>query len=136
MSSVSKRTHRSPRARAKWALAVLALMAGVGLSACGQANSVGDAVSSAPASFKPVAQDSSAPITVWVDSTRLPGVQAYQKAHPNVKLNIVTYNGDAEGSNYLQTKIELYTRAGSGWPDVVFSEEYNDAAWSTQPGID
>jgi ABC-type glycerol-3-phosphate transport system substrate-binding protein len=136
MSSVSKHTHRNPRVRAKWALAAVAITAGVGLSACGQANSVGQAVSSAPASFKPVAQDSSAPITVWVDSTRLPGVRAYQKAHPNVKLNIVTYNGDAEGSNYLQTKIELYTRAGSGWPDVVFSEEYNDAAWSTQPGTD
>jgi multiple sugar transport system substrate-binding protein len=63
-------------------------------------------------------------------------VKAYQKTHPNVKLNIVTYNGDANGSNYLQTKIELYNKAGSGWPDVVFSEEYNDAAWSTQGNID
>ena len=43
---------------------------------------------------------------MWVDSTRVPAAQAYQKANPNVKLNIVTYDGDANGSNYLQTKVE------------------------------
>jgi ABC-type glycerol-3-phosphate transport system substrate-binding protein len=114
----------------------LIIIAVAGLSACGAANSPTQAASSPPPSFRAVAQSSSAPITVWVDSTRLPGVQAYQKTHPDVKLDIVTYNGDAEGSNYLQTKIELYNRAGSGWPDVVFSEEYNDASWSTESGID
>ncbi len=106
------------------------------LAACGKADST---TASSPASsspgFSPVTQSASAPVTVWVDSTRLPGVQAYQKAHPGVKLNIVTYNGDANGSNYLQTKIELYNRAGSGWPDVVFSENDNDLAWATEPGI-
>jgi ABC-type glycerol-3-phosphate transport system substrate-binding protein len=94
------------------------------------------ASSSAPAAFTPAAQNSSSPITVWVDSTRLPGVKAYQKSHPNVKMKIVTYSGDANGASDLQTKIELYNRAGSSWPDVVFSEEYNDAPWSTEPGID
>jgi ABC-type glycerol-3-phosphate transport system substrate-binding protein len=122
--------------RAKWSLTVIAILAATGLSACAKASSPTQAPSSAPSSFKAVTQSSSAPITVWVDSTRLPGVQAYQKTHPNVKLNIVTYNGDAEGSNYLQTKIELYNRAGTGWPDVVFSEEYNDAAWSTSGSTD
>ena len=114
-----------------WTLTVMAVLTATGLSACAKATSPTQAPTAAPSSFKPVAQSSGTPITVWVDSTRLPGVQAYQKTHPNVKLNIVTYNGDAEGSNYLQTKIELDDRAGSGWPDVVFSEEYNDAAWST-----
>jgi ABC-type glycerol-3-phosphate transport system substrate-binding protein len=133
----SKTGHTFPRRRARWVLAaVLAVAATAGLSACAEANSPTQPASSAPASFKAVSQVSGAPITVWVDSTRLPGVQQYARTHPGVKLNIVTYNGDAEGSNYLQTKIELYNRAGSGWPDVVFSEEYNDAAWSTQPGVD
>ena len=133
MRNSDKRSHI--RTGAKWALAMIVA---VGVSACGTPNSTtGSSSSSAPSSsFQPVAQDSSAPITVWVDSTRLPGVQAYQRSHPNVKLNIVTYNGDANGSNYLQTKIELYNRTGSGWPDVVFSEEYNDATWSTQSGVD
>jgi ABC-type glycerol-3-phosphate transport system substrate-binding protein len=136
-----KHTSNDRRPRGRWAaiIAVAAIAVGAGLSACGTPNSINgqaSAPSSASASFQPAKQVSGSPITVWVDSTRLPGVQAYQKSHPNVKLNIVTYNGDANGSNYLQTKIELYNRAGSGWPDVVFSEEYNDAAWSTEPGID
>jgi ABC-type glycerol-3-phosphate transport system substrate-binding protein len=135
MRNISKRV--PSRRRTTWALAAgVAALAAAGLSACGQANSPTQSATSAPSTFHAVTQASGTPITVWVDSTRLPGVQEYQKTHPNVKLNIVTYNGDAEGSNYLQTKVELYNRAGSGWPDVVFSEEYNDAAWSTEPGID
>jgi ABC-type glycerol-3-phosphate transport system substrate-binding protein len=134
MRHTIKRAHS--RRGATWALALVAVLAATGLSACAKATSPTQAASSAPSTFQPVSQSSGAPITVWVDSTRLPGVQAYQKTHPNVKLNIVTYNGDAEGSNYLQTKIELYNRAGSGWPDVVFSEEYNDAAWSTTGATD
>jgi multiple sugar transport system substrate-binding protein len=117
--------------RAKWTLTVIAVLAATGLSACAKASSPTQSPSSAASSFKAASQSSGAPITVWVDSTRLPGVQAYQKTHPNVKLNIVTYDGDAEGNGSLETKIELYNRAGSGWPDVVFSEEYNDAAWSS-----
>ena len=117
-------------------MAVLAALAGAALSACGTANSPDQAAAAGPSTFQAAKQVSGSPITVWVDSTRLPGVQQYAKTHPNVKLNIVTYNGDANGSNYLQTKIELFNRAGSGWPDVVFSEEYNDASWSTQAGTD
>jgi ABC-type glycerol-3-phosphate transport system substrate-binding protein len=134
MRHISRRAF--PKRRTKWALAVVAVLAAAGVSACGKAANPTQTASSAPTAFHAVTQVSGSPITVWVDSTRLPGVQAYQKTHPDVKLNVVTYNGDAEGSNYLQTKIELYNRAGSGWPDVVFSEEYNDASWSTQSGID
>jgi ABC-type glycerol-3-phosphate transport system substrate-binding protein len=133
----SRRRQAGSNARGRWAAAaVLAVATAAGLSACAKANSPTQAASSAPASFHATTQASGSAITVWVDSTRLPGVQAYAKTHPDVKLNIVTYNGDAEGSNYLQTKIELYNRAGSGWPDVVFSEEYNDAAWSTSGSTD
>src|ERR1700722_11909127 len=121
------------RSRAVWVLASVLV---AGLSACGSPTSLTTSATAAPSSFQPVAQSADAPITVWVDSTRLPGVQAYQKSHPNVKLSIVVYSGDANGSNDLQTKIELYDRSGSGWPDVVFSEEYNDAAWSTSSGTD
>jgi ABC-type glycerol-3-phosphate transport system substrate-binding protein len=136
MRSTGKRGYAGPGVKGALGaiVAVGTLLAGV--SACGSPNSVTQSVTSPPPSFHEAAQDSSAPITVWVDSTRLPSVQAYQKSHPNVKLNIVVYNGDANGSNYLQTKIELYNRAGSGWPDVVFSEEYNDASWSTESGTD
>jgi ABC-type glycerol-3-phosphate transport system substrate-binding protein len=72
------------------------------------------------------------PLTVWVDSTRLPAAQLYQKQRPDVKLNIVTYDGDANGSNYLQTKVSLFNRTRKGWPDVVFSSQNNEASWAVQ----
>jgi ABC-type glycerol-3-phosphate transport system substrate-binding protein len=67
-------------------------------------------------------------ITVWVDSTRVPQVKAYEKAHPTVKISMVIYNGNANGSGVLQSKIALDNRVKGGWPDIVFSEENNDAA--------
>ena len=114
------------------AAALVATTAGCGSSgsSSGSGNSSGamrDGFSQAP--------QSSGPLTVWVDSTRVPAAQAYAKAHPNVKVNIVTYDGDANGSNTLQTKVELYDRTGSGWPDVVFSAENNEASWTVPAGF-
>ncbi|MFD4872447.1 ABC transporter substrate-binding protein [Streptomyces sp. NPDC058420] len=79
--------------------------------------------------FNQVPQKSGA-VTVWVDSTRLAAAKLYQKQHPDVKLNIVTYDGDANGSNYLQTKVQLFNRTGKGWPDVVFSSQNNEVTWA------
>ncbi|EWM18437.1 ABC transporter substrate-binding protein [Kutzneria sp. 744] len=84
------------------------------------------------ASFTPQPQDANAKITVWTDSTRLPSVQAYQKANPNVPMDIVTYDGSADGSTYLQTKVQLFDRTGSGWPDAVFASP-TDVTWASQP---
>ncbi len=73
------------------------------------------------------AGSSTKPLVVWVDSARIPNVKAYEKAHPKVKIDLVTYDGnDATGT--LQSKFALYNRVGSGWPDVFFSEENYDAA--------
>lgn len=72
-------------------------------------------------------------ITVWVDSTRVPQVKAYEKAHPTVKISMVIYNGNANGSGVLQSKIALDNRVHGGWPDIVFSEENNDAASLASP---
>src|ERR1700722_14876452 len=33
------------------------------------------------------------PLVVWVDATRVPFVKAYEKAFPNVKIDLVTYDG-------------------------------------------
>jgi ABC-type glycerol-3-phosphate transport system substrate-binding protein len=90
------------------------------------------ATGSGPASFTAAPQDDSAPITVWTDSTRLPSVQAYQRSHPNVKMDIVTFDGSADGSTYLQTKVQLFDRTGKGWPDVVFASP-TDVTWASQP---
>lgn len=82
--------------------------------------------------FPQVAQDDKATITVWVDSDRSGAADAFKKANPDVKINVVTYDGSANGSNSFRTKMQLFDRAGSGWPDVVFSTQNNDAAWASQ----
>ena len=71
-------------------------------------------------------------ITVWVDAVRLPVAKLYIKTHPNVKMNIVTYDGDGNGATTMQTKIQLWNRTGKGWPDVVFSQQVNDPVWMGQ----
>jgi multiple sugar transport system substrate-binding protein len=113
------------------AVAVLGAFSLLTLAACGSADPTPTATSS-PAAFKPVAQQEGSEITVWADAARVPGVQAYQKAHPDVKLKIVTYSGDANGANDLQTKVQLFDRTGSGWPDVAFSANVNDGTWASQ----
>ena len=71
-------------------------------------------------------------ITVWVDASREPAVTAFQKAYPDIKVKLETYDGGAGGSGSFQSKITLMDQAGEGWPDVVFSTQNNDAAWASQ----
>ncbi|MET8008177.1 ABC transporter substrate-binding protein [Nonomuraea glycinis] len=105
------------------ALAIALTLAGCGSDGGSSAGSYG---------FPQVTQDDKAAITVWVDSDRSGAVDAFKKANPGVKLNVVTYDGSSNGSNSFRTKIQLFDRAGSGWPDVVFSTQNNDAAWASQ----
>jgi len=71
-------------------------------------------------------------LTIWVDAVRLPVAQAYVKAHPELHIDVVTFDGDGNGATSLQTKIQLWNRTGNGWPDVVFSEQANDPVWMAQ----
>ncbi|MGH3166501.1 MAG: hypothetical protein ACRDN0_11495, partial [Trebonia sp.] len=118
---------------ARAALTVGAIVVSVAVAACGNGGTSGSS-GSAKGGFTEAAQSSGA-LTVWVDSTRVPAAKAYAKAHPSVKLDIVTYDGDANGSNTLQTKVDLYDRTGSGWPDVVFSAENNEVSWAQPAGF-
>ncbi len=68
-------------------------------------------------------------ITVWVDSVRKPAADAYAKAHRSVCTNIVTWDGDSNGATEGQTDVEKWNQAGSGWPNVMFSEQVNDPVW-------
>jgi ABC-type glycerol-3-phosphate transport system substrate-binding protein len=128
----ARRRQRVSWARAASAVGVIALA--VAVAACGNGGSSGGSPGGTTDGFKQAAQ-SSGPLTVWIDSTRVPAVQAYKKAHPGVKLDVVTYDGDANGSNTLQTKVDLYNRTGSGWPDVVFSAVNSDASWAQPAGF-
>lgn len=99
-------------------------------TACGGGNTA----TGAQQGFQPVAQTGGT-LTVWVDSDRLAAAQLYQREHPSVKMKIVTYDGDANGSNYLQTKVSLFNRTRSGWPDVVFSSQNNETSWAVPAGF-
>ncbi|MFF3871754.1 ABC transporter substrate-binding protein [Streptomyces sp. NPDC001978] len=66
----------------------------------------------------PPSTDPDAPVVVWADATRVPMVEAYKKAHPKAKIDLVTVPNE---SGYVQTKVQLANRAGKGWPDVVFT---------------
>ena len=117
MSSPIRSKEGRRRLRPKLRSSVLAIVASaLAVATFGVATSA-----SAAAAKKPT-------ITIWVDSTRVPQVKAYEKAHPTVKIDMVTYNGNANGSGSLQSRIALDNRVGGGWPDIVFSEENNDAA--------
>lgn len=100
------------------------------LTLAGCSSSVGSSGSNF--GFPEAKQDPKATITVWVDADRSAAVKAFEAANPDVKVKAVTYDGSANGSNSFKTKMQLFDRAGSGWPDVVFSTQNNDAAWASQ----
>jgi ABC-type glycerol-3-phosphate transport system substrate-binding protein len=118
------------RARPSFSRSILAIGAAAlmvaGLAAC----SSGSGSSGSSGVSKPGKVGGS--LTVWVDSVRLPAAQAYAKAHPNVHVHIVTFDGDGNGATTLQAKMSLWNRVGSGWPDVIFSEQVNDPIWMAQ----
>ncbi len=114
-------------------LATGAVLTLVSAAACGN-GSTSTGSSGGQDGFKQAAQSDGA-LTVWVDSTRLAAAQLYQRQNPAAKMNIVTYDGDSNGSNYLQTKVSLFNRTGSGWPDVVFSSQNNETSWAVQAGF-
>jgi ABC-type glycerol-3-phosphate transport system substrate-binding protein len=107
------------------------LAVALALAACG-GGSKGGGDSAGSYGFPQVAQDDKAEITVWVDADRSGAADAFKKANPDVPIKVVTYDGSANGSNSFRTKMQLFDRAGSGWPDVVFSTQNNDAAWASQ----
>src|SRR5206468_8237274 len=113
---------------------MLTSLAAVGLAVSAGACTSSSSTSSAPASSASGKVGGS--LTVWVDSVRLPVAQAYAKAHPNVHVRIVTFDGDGNGATTMQTKIQLWNRTGSGWPDVIFSEQANDPVWMGQKPFD
>ncbi|WP_329139698.1 extracellular solute-binding protein [Streptomyces sp. NBC_01476] len=112
--------------------ALLAMVTATVLAGCASADTAPKSDTAGQSAFKPAPQKDGSQITVWADSTRLPAVQAYQKSHPGVKMKIVTYDGGADGSTYLQTKVQLFDRTGSGWPDVVFGTP-TDVTWASAP---
>jgi ABC-type glycerol-3-phosphate transport system substrate-binding protein len=71
-----------------------------------------------------ITNDPKAVVTVWTDATRQAGFEQFQKSHPNIKLKITPV---LTGSD-LFTKLQLFNRTGSGWPDVIFDANTVDIA--------
>ncbi|MYS21185.1 multiple sugar transport system substrate-binding protein [Streptomyces sp. DvalAA-14] len=127
--AVGVRETREGRRRAGLLTAAGALLL-AGVTACGGGTSNG----SRSGGFHPVKQTGGT-LTVWVDSSRLAAAKLYQQQNPSVKMDIVTYDGDANGSNYLRTKVSLFNRTRKGWPDVVFSSQNNETTWAVDAGF-
>ncbi|WP_055557963.1 ABC transporter substrate-binding protein [Streptomyces sp. NBRC 110028] len=116
------------RRRASTVAVMCAATALLTLAGCGG----GESSANGPHGFPEAKQEASSTITVWVDADRQAAAKAFQTANPGTKIKVVTYDGSANGSNSFRTKMQLFDRAGSGWPDVVFSSQNNDAAWASQ----
>lgn len=120
--------HRPPRRIAR-VLAVTATVAVAGiLTAC----SPGGGEVDSDYGFAIAEQDPTSTITVWVDATRQPAVEAFQAANPDIPLEVVVDDGSSGASGTFQTRIGLADQAGEGWPDVVFSTQNNDASWASK----
>ncbi len=120
--------HRRFRSSVRFAALGIAAVTTLALAGCGDTGG-GD---SSELGFVPGEQDPDSAITVWVDASREPAVDAFKAAHPDVAINVETYDGNASGSASLQTRISLFDQAGEGWPDVVFSTQNNDASWASR----
>src|SRR5450759_5846794 len=124
--------HTVVRSRRRSALTVAALGAATALLALTGCSTGVSSTANGSYGFPEAKQDTSSMITVWVDADRQAAAKAFEKANPDTKVKVVTYDGSANGSNSFRTKMQLFDRAGSGWPDVVFSTQNNDAAWASQ----
>ena len=123
----SSRSRRVPRLLAASATALAVALVAAGCSSGGSGSSSDSAFG-----FKTADQKKNSTIEVWVDTARQPAADAFKKAHPEIPIKVTTYDGNANGSGTFQTKISLFDQSGSGWPDVVWSTQQNDAAWASQ----
>jgi len=108
----------------------------VGILASGMMLSFGMAAGTGVSSAAPRAAVSAQPITLLVDSARLPMVKAWEAANPTIKLVVTTGDAGANGSGSLEEKVALANRVGHGWPDIMFAAEQNDVQKLGYPPFD
>jgi multiple sugar transport system substrate-binding protein len=81
------------------------------------------------------AKGKSAPLIVWIDTSRVPYEKAYMAANPHANVKWVIYNGNENGTGVLQSKFALWNRTGwpSDAPDVMFDSQNYDAVQLGSP---
>jgi ABC-type glycerol-3-phosphate transport system substrate-binding protein len=104
----------SPRQERYRALALSVAFAAV-LGAC----AAPQARPAAAPAVSDVQTDDKAPITVWIDDTRKPTVEAFKKKYPDKAALI---KEEVVDRSTLPAKVLLFNNTGKGWPDVVFAE--------------
>ena len=67
----------------------------------------------------PTATAPQAPITVWLDATRMDGAKLYQKLFPEPAARIDFQEVDR---SQFPAEVLRFNQRGQGWPDVVFAE--------------
>lgn len=77
--------------------------------------------------------DSGGPITVWVDAPRVPAADAFKKAFPNIKINIVQIDSTV-GATTTEQHFAQFDAAKKGWPDAIFFPSNDDIAWAAKTG--
>ena len=125
MSAQHRRFIRLPRLIGLTAAAAALALVAAGCTAGGGSGSGTNGYG-----FPAPKQIKDSPITILVDADRSNIAKAFQQDHPDIKVTIQTYDGNSGGTNSFQTKIALADKAGSGWPDVVWSGQVNDASWA------
>ena len=120
-SSINRRFWRGRSLKARVAVAAIAAVGVTGASVLG--------VSAASAKGK------SAPLIVWIDTSRVPYEKAYMAANPHANIKWVLYNGNENGTGVLQSKFALWNRTGwpSDAPDVMFDTQNYDAVQLGSP---
>ena len=74
------------------------------------------------------------PLVLWVDPPRIPAVNAFEKAYPNIPVSVTTLSSSASNAG-LEEKFTLFNRVGSGWPDAIFWPGNSAIAWATSSEI-
>jgi ABC-type glycerol-3-phosphate transport system substrate-binding protein len=125
------RRRRLSRCLSRLGAAVLASVSLISLASAASAAAPATPSSSAATAgasdqTKGQAAGSCGTLTIWTDATRVPAVKLYAQNHPcvKVKMTVFGYTGDQ-----LQTKIGLFNRQGSGWPDLIWDPRTADAGW-------
>jgi multiple sugar transport system substrate-binding protein len=121
------RSNRIPRA-----ISVAAMATAIAFIAAGCASGGTPTTTDSKYGFPTVEQVKDSPITILVDADRSAIAEAFKADHPELTVNIETYDGNSGGTNSFQTKVSLADAAGSGWPDVVWSGQVNDASWAAK----
>jgi multiple sugar transport system substrate-binding protein len=74
-------------------------------------------------------------LSVWADTQRMPGFQAYEKSHSNVHINPITVSGGAVNGLTIVQRVLLDNRQNSDWPDIAFLGQLNDLAALQRPNM-